>query len=166
MAYILGLVLSLDRKQAINYGKSLTVPFVAIINGLDLELWNTTSGTQMHLRSAKGGTTMLPHRSTLPGLKRKLQANPTLTNLEQSDDSLPFRPVLPRLIFVRRLQHALVWAAGFPWRVGRHELVWLPYGRNESRTRRFVLAATGGHSMGKSSYSTWQYRPVRRRHRA
>ncbi|MCC3280722.1 N-6 DNA methylase [Arthrobacter sp. zg-Y40] len=84
-----------DRKQAINYGKTVGVPFVAVTNGLDLELWNTSTETLIQLRSAKGGSTMLPHKSTLTALRRKFQANPSLTNLEQDDTSLPFRPALP-----------------------------------------------------------------------
>jgi type I restriction enzyme M protein len=84
-----------DRKQAIKYGEAIGVPFVAVTNGLDMELWNTATQTAIKLRSAEGGGTMIPHKSTLATLRRKFQANPNLTNLEQDDKSLPFRPALP-----------------------------------------------------------------------
>ncbi|WP_417219632.1 N-6 DNA methylase [Arthrobacter sp.] len=84
-----------DRTQAIKYGKSVGVPFVVVTNGVDLELWNTSTSEQIQLVSAKGGQMMVPHRSKLAKTMKRFRDIPSTSNLNEQDESLPFRPGLP-----------------------------------------------------------------------
>lgn len=84
-----------DRKQALGYGRTLKVPFVVVTNGIDLELINTTTGEPLQVTSARAGASMVPHKSQLSAVLKKLRENPNLTDLRQSDDTLPYRPGLP-----------------------------------------------------------------------
>lgn len=84
-----------DRKQALTYGKKLEIPFVALTNGIDLELINVATGSDLTTNGNRSGRAIIPHKSQLSAALRKLRANPALSDLAQDDDTLPFRPGLP-----------------------------------------------------------------------
>ncbi|GAA1971795.1 N-6 DNA methylase [Amycolatopsis minnesotensis] len=84
-----------DRTQAINYGLSLKVPFVALTNGQDLELINTSTRAALSINGRRSGRAMLPHKSQLPKLIKWLRAHPTAVSLDEEDETLPYRPGLP-----------------------------------------------------------------------
>jgi type I restriction enzyme M protein len=84
-----------DRKQALSYGKSVDVPFVVLTNGIDLELLNTFTGTELTTNGGRSGRSIVPHKSQLAATLRKLRANPNLVDLAQNDETLPYRPGLP-----------------------------------------------------------------------
>ncbi|MDV6262548.1 N-6 DNA methylase [Rhodococcoides yunnanense] len=84
-----------DRDQALAYGKSLKVPLVVLTNGIDLELLNTATGEPMRLSDTRAGKTIIPHKTQLTKVLKKLKDNPNTSDLRQEDDSLPYRPGLP-----------------------------------------------------------------------
>jgi type I restriction enzyme M protein len=81
-----------DRDQAINYGKSkdITVPFVVLTNGIDINCYNTKNSKRI-LWDGKL-TDKIPTREQLKHVIRILKTNPDETSLSISnDESLPFR---------------------------------------------------------------------------
>jgi type I restriction enzyme M protein len=84
-----------DRKQALEYGHSVSVPFVVVTNGVDLELLNTATGEPLQVTSSRAGKAIIPHKSQLAGVLKKLRDNPNSSDLRQTDDALPFRPGVP-----------------------------------------------------------------------
>lgn len=84
-----------DAKQAIDYGKAHSVPFVVVTNGRDIQAYNTVNGSPIRW----GGklTQKIPSKSQLSTVLRALKANGQSTDLPLGDDeaNLPFRPGLP-----------------------------------------------------------------------
>ena len=88
-------ILQKDRAQALAYGKTVGVPFVVVTNGVDLELLNTATGEQLKVTDSHAGRSMIPHKTNVQAVLRRLKTTPNATDLRQTDDSLPFRPGLP-----------------------------------------------------------------------
>lgn len=88
-------IVQADRRQALQYGRALKVPFVVVTNGIDLELLNTSTGEPLKVADSRAGRAIIPHKSSLKFVIKKLRDNPNASDLRQNDDSLPFRPGLP-----------------------------------------------------------------------
>jgi type I restriction enzyme M protein len=94
------------RDQALEYGRSLKVPFVVTTNGSDVELYNVESGTKLKFNGSVIGK--IPHYTNLDKALDQLKANPLTDNITfNSDESLPFRPglSLPELLALIRRCH-------------------------------------------------------------
>jgi type I restriction enzyme M protein len=88
-------ILQKDRTQALNYGKSIGVPFVVVTNGVDLELLNTVTGEPLRVTDSHAGRSMIPHKTDVNAVLQRLKTSPNASDLRQKDSSLPFRPGLP-----------------------------------------------------------------------
>ncbi|MFD8104244.1 N-6 DNA methylase [Nocardia fluminea] len=84
-----------DREQALKYGRSLKVPFVVLTNGVDLLLLNTVTGQPLRVADSKAGKEIIPHKTQLSKVLKRLKENPLASDLRQDDTSLPYRPGVP-----------------------------------------------------------------------
>lgn len=83
-----------DRNQALAYGKELSVPFVVVTNGADIQCLNTETGQQI-LWDGKL-TAKIPRKEQLAKVMRLMRATKSMTIVPLSDNvGLPFRPGLP-----------------------------------------------------------------------
>ncbi|MFC8313556.1 N-6 DNA methylase [Gordonia sp. NPDC057258] len=88
-------LLKRDREQALDYGTTLSVPFVVLTNGAELEILNTQTREQMRVTDSRAGRTMIPHKANLTAVLKRMRTNPMSNDLNLTDKSLPFRPGLP-----------------------------------------------------------------------
>lgn len=83
-----------DRKQALEYGRELEVPFVVVTNGADVQCLNAVTGQAILWDGKLIGK--VPRADQLAKVVRYLRANKHASVvLLAGDDSLPFRPGLP-----------------------------------------------------------------------
>ena len=83
-----------DKRQALEYGRSLPVPFVVVTNGQDIQCFNTSNGEA--IRWNGNLLPRIPSKTQLPTVLRLLHAAKDATNLPlDADTILPFRPGLP-----------------------------------------------------------------------
>lgn len=85
---------SIDRDQAINYGKSFDCLFVVVSNGKEIQCFNVANKKPILWDGQL--TQKIPTKSQLPTVMRALRINKQATEIALSNDpSLPFRPGLP-----------------------------------------------------------------------
>ena len=84
-----------DRDQAIRYGKALKVPFVIVTNGNDIQVFNTKTKEAIcwNGKAAQKIPTKLQLSQVLKQLRSDSRASDIIL---EDDDSLPYRPGLPR----------------------------------------------------------------------
>lgn len=84
-----------DAKQAIDYGRANSVPFVIVTNGKDIQAFNTKTG--LAIRWDGTLSEKIPNKDQLSSVIRALKANPDSSDLPLGvgEKSLPFRPGLP-----------------------------------------------------------------------
>lgn len=84
-----------DAKQAIDYGRANSVPFVIVTNGKDIQAFNTKNA--LPIRWDGTLSAKIPNKDQLPNVIRTLKANPDASDLPlgTGKSSLPFRPGLP-----------------------------------------------------------------------
>lgn len=83
-----------DRDQALDYGKSLDIPFVVVTNGREIQCFNVKNSLPIQWNGKL--IEKIPTRSQLPKVLSILRTNPNETNIKlEGDESLPFRPALP-----------------------------------------------------------------------
>ena len=83
-----------DKRQALEYGRSLPVPFVVVTNGQDIQCFNTSN--REAIRWNGNLLPRIPSKTQLPTVLRLLHAAKDATNLPlDADTILPFRPGLP-----------------------------------------------------------------------
>lgn len=83
-----------DRDQALDYARSLRVPFVIVTNGSDTEAYNVQSSEAIRWDGKL--VAKVPSKDQLPLVLRYLRSNAGASVVPLSDDdSLPFRPGLP-----------------------------------------------------------------------
>lgn len=84
-----------DRNQALAYARIHNVPFVVVTNGVDLEILNASTGEPIRVTEGRAGRSIVPHKTKLASMVKKMKANPAVTDFRLDDDALPFRPGLP-----------------------------------------------------------------------
>lgn len=83
-----------DIEQALDYGRSLKVPFVVVTNGTDIHCYNVNTESAIRWDGKLDGK--VPTKEQLRLVLKYLRANPSATDVPLSDDAtLPFRPGLP-----------------------------------------------------------------------
>jgi type I restriction enzyme M protein len=87
-----------DRDETIEYGSAISVPFVALTNGLAVQCFNTNTRAPLRWNGSLDG--YIPTKKQLPSVLKTFRADSdveaiTLGTPAQPDQSLPFRPGLP-----------------------------------------------------------------------
>src|SRR5262249_52536868 len=83
-----------DQRQALEYGKSIDVPFVVVTNGADLQLFNGPPGAGIKWNGKLDAH--VPTKANLPIVLKAFKAKPELNEFELDNATqLPFRPGLP-----------------------------------------------------------------------
>ena len=71
-------------EQALGYGKALKVPFVALTNGLEFQLYNSITGNRLSLKAGRFFNA-LPYKKDLKSIIDILKKKPSLDNLQIED---------------------------------------------------------------------------------
>ncbi len=83
-----------DRNQAIEYGKSLSLLFVVVTNGEDIQCFNVSNGSAIRWDGQL--QSKIPAKSQLEKVLATLKKDPQAVDIAlNKDSSLPFRPALP-----------------------------------------------------------------------
>jgi type I restriction enzyme M protein len=83
-----------DAKQAVDYGRAQTVPFVIVTNGGDIRAYNSKTGKPIKWNGQL--VDKLPTRDQLKIVINALKVNPESSDIHLGvDNTLPFRPGLP-----------------------------------------------------------------------
>lgn len=78
------------RQQALNYGRTIQVPFVVTTNGTEFELYNVVTGKKLKVNGSVIGK--VPRYTSLDNILMQFRTNPLLDNIALTNDtSLPYR---------------------------------------------------------------------------
>lgn len=85
---------SLDREQAVGYGKSVGALFVVVTNGIQIQCFNTENKKPICWNGKL--SERIPSKAQLPAVIRSLKADKNTTKVAlENEAGLPFRPGLP-----------------------------------------------------------------------